>query len=515
MTKTELIAWLGSTSTIKMVLVEVSDIGNAPNSTVYLSSKPYVTAQGETPELVSYDPCITSGLTFSESISLDGTPSIGYGDIQIDNTDGSRDSWLYWVWANRSIKIYIGDPQWPRVDFFKIFDGQVADISASSRETLNLMLLNKLDRLNNPISEKTLGSLYPNDSNKPVGAIQNRDAILPLCFGECFNITPLLISSALGTGTTNELIYMVNDGPIDGIIEIRDNGVPLTPGVGYTVNLAQGTFTLLRAPAGVITCSVRGSTLGGTYSNKIVDIIKYIVITYGPVDTRFNLTDLNTVKLDAFSAPNQQAVGIYLSDRANVLEVCQDLASSIGASVSCSHDGLLHLIKLQIPGDTVVDMPTVIDENNTQFESLSLVEKIAVRGTSKIGYCKNWTIQESGLAGAVPQSSCDLFKDEWLYATSTDSITTSLYRLGGMPTEETTLLIEKVDAETEANRRLELWKTPRFIFTMNTLNSHVLLEIGSAVTVHNYRYALTGKTGTVISIDKNWFTGETTLGVLV
>lgn len=515
MTKAELLSWLNSTSAIKMVLVEVTDVGNAPNSNVYLSSKPYVTAQGETPELVSYDPCVISSLQFSESIALDGTATIGYGDIQIDNTGGSRDSWLTWIWANRNIQIYIGDPQWPRADFFKIFDGLVTDISSSSRDTLNLILLNKLDRLNNPLSEKTLGSVFPGDSTKPVGAVQNREAVLPLCFGECFNVTPLLVSSMFTGGTTNTLVYMVHDGPIDGFIEVRDNGVPLTPGVGYTTSPSTGTFTLLRAPVGVITCSVRGSTLGGTYSDKIVDIISHIVTNYGPTTTRFTVNDLNTTKLSIFNAAHQQSVGMYITDRANVLEVCQQLAASVGAAVSCSHTGLLHLIKISVPGDTVTDIPTNIDENNTEIESLSLSEKLQVRGTSKLGYCKNWTVQESGIAGAVPQSSRDLFKDEWLYALATDSVTTTTYRLGSMPVEEETLLNERAAADSEATRRLAFWKTPRFIFTMNTLNDHILMEVGTGVVINNYRFNLNNKPGTVLSIDKDWFTGITTLGVLV
>lgn len=157
------------------------------------------------------------------------------------------------MWANRQVKIFVGDPRWPRDDFYNIFTGVISDITTSSQTSLNLVLLNKLDRLNNPISEKTLGSLYPKvgepggfagNENRPVGAVQNRDSILPLCFGECFNVTPLHISSALTGGTQDHLTYMVHDGPIQEILEVRDNGIPIT---AYTADLTKGIFTLDKA----------------------------------------------------------------------------------------------------------------------------------------------------------------------------------------------------------------------------------------------------------------------------
>lgn len=160
-TKAELIAWLKNPDSIRTVLVEVSDVkvysgGSWTSTTIYLSNRTFTSSTTDTPQSQFYDPCISGGVSFSESISLDGGISISYGDIEVSNYDGSKDAWLNYVWVNKSIKVYIGDPRWNRADFYQVFDGLVADISSRDRASLNLILVDKLQRLNNPISEETI-----------------------------------------------------------------------------------------------------------------------------------------------------------------------------------------------------------------------------------------------------------------------------------------------------------------------------------------------------------------------
>ena len=523
-TTAELVSWIKSQDAIRTILVEVHDVTGSGSSVIRLSNKPYTTGQGETPASTSYLPLLVGSLSYNETLSLDGSASIGYGDIQITNTDGARDTWLTWTWVNKRITIDIGDPRWARDDFYRIFDGLVGDISAPSRNTLSITLLNKIERLNTAISEKTLAKLYPTvanggiagNENKPVGAVQNRDSILPLCFGECFNVTPLKISSALGTGTTNEEIYMVHDGAIQGIIEVRDNGVPLVEGTGYTANLTNGTITLLRPPAGTVTCSVQGSTLGGTYSNKIVDIIKYIVKTYGKqplVDSDLSLSNLND-----FNTLHPQPVGMYVTDRENVLDVCQRVANSVVASVHSSYAGELYLVKLDLPGVDVsaIGFSTTITESSLMYEGISISERPLVRGSIKLGYCRNWTPQDT-LAGAVPSASTDNYKKEWFFEVKKDSSVLTTYKITEQPDEyEESLLLVQADAITEANRRLTLWKTQRSVYTCNCFSEFLPITIGMKVSIENYRYGLTpAKDGVVVSTQKDWITGNVTLGVLV
>lgn len=262
----EVISWLKTPDHIRVILVEISGVivGGA-TSTLYLSNKSFTTTATDTPASTTYDSCIVGGVSFSETLDLDGNASIGYGDIEIANFNGVKDSWLTYIWTNKQIKIYIGDPRWTKSDFYLVFDGIVNDITSRSQSTLNLILLDKLERLNNPITEATLG-----------GTGTNKDRIKPLVFGECFNIEPLNTDSV-----PNILEYMVHNGPIEDIVEVRDKGVP----VSFNKDLANGKFTLNHTPFGQITASVQGYK-SPTYVSDIASIIEIIITSFGPTNTR-------------------------------------------------------------------------------------------------------------------------------------------------------------------------------------------------------------------------------------
>lgn len=527
----ELEAWASSQDAIRVILVEIEDVNGG---TVYLSNKSYTTEAGDTPASVSYTACLVGALNFTESLDISGgTSSIGYGTIDVNNLGGLYDFWLDYVWKNKRIQIFLGDPRWARDDFVLIFTGLVDDVTSSERDKVSLSLYNKLEVLNTSISEKTLTSLYPTtedelvigvtpqiaytstNAQKPVGAVQNRDRVLPLCFGECFNVTPLKISSALSGGATNVETFMVHDGPIEAILEVRDNGVPLSSSA-YSVNLSTGTFTLNNAAYGSITCDVQGAKVLGVFLSGVGQIIKHLVTTYGSsTSPRYELEEIDTDLLDTY---DEYKVGVYIVDRENVFDVCQRIANSVGASLSQTYGGLLVLGRVAIPGfEVVVDgIVTDITERNTLFDGISISSRPVVKGAIKLSYAKNYTVQSEGVAGAVPSSNVDLYKKTSLYITQKDDVVITAYKQTGQPLEEQTLLISEAQAVEEAQRRLELFKVPRSVLQIQGRMEFTTLTPGMAVTVTNYRFGLSDPTdGVVLSTSKDWVTGKTTIGVLI
>lgn len=489
----EVRAWLKTPDHIRTILVEISGvIIGGVSSTLYLSNKSFTTTSTDTPANTTYDPCIVGGVSFSESISLDYTTNIGFGDIEIANINGERDAWLNYIFTNKTIKLYIGDPRWTKADFYLIFNGIVDDITSRDRNTLNLILLSKLERLNNPITETLLG-----------GTGNNKDRLLPILFGECFNIEPLNTDSV-----PNVLEYMVHNGPIEDIIEVRDKGVP----VSITKNLAQGKFTLNNTPFGQITASVQGYK-PSTYSDNIATIIENIILNYGPSNSRLTSSDIDTANFTTFKSTYTDPVGYYCKDRTNILEICQNLAKSIGAALVCNSQGLVRLVRLSIPGSGTTMEVTAED---MEFNSLSMSEKPLVKGSVKLNYCKNWTVQNaSSLAGVVNQNNITLFDREWLSTVSTNSTVVSDYALSTEPQEEYTYFLTSTPAATEATRRLNLWSTPRFIYTA-TYYAHMLpVELGDNLTITHRRFNFSTKTGIVVSIDRDWIAGRVTIGVLI
>lgn len=491
MTDAAFLAWLQSADCIRCALVEVVARIGGSETTLYLSNRNYTTASGDTPASTAYTACITGGVSFAETLSLDGTPSISYGDIEIDNTGGVRDAWLGYVWANRQVRVYMGDPRWVRSDFRLIFDGVAGDLLARDAEVLNLSLLDKLQRLNNPVTEAVLG-----------GATDNKDRLLPLAFGECHNVSPLLT-------VPSTLTYQYHNGAAERLIEVRDNGSPIAT---YTSNLAAGTFTLTAAPVGQITADVQGAKPSGTYRNDVGRLVQYIVQTYGPSTTRFSGVDLDSTQLASFVTACPQPVGLCLTDRANVLQVCQELAASVGAQVVVTTLGKLRLVQLALPASGT---PTAVTAQDFDEHSLKVSDRPPVAATAKLGWGRNWSVQTSGLATGLPASSTAALGLGVLSTTSSDATATSVYKLATQPEQVDTLLVVESDATTEAARRRDLWKTPRQVYEARYRAHLLLTELGDAITITHARFGLSGGvTGLVVRVSRDWLAGRVTIGVL-
>lgn len=491
-TTAEIVSWLKTSNHIRNILVEVQgvDIGSGQTATFYLSNKPFISASTDTPANTSYDPCLIGGVSFSEALSLDNTISVGYGDLELDNTDGTKDSWLSYIWVNRTVSIYIGDPTWPRSDYRLIFTGLVSDLVSRSRTALNLVLVDKLQKLNNPISETSL----------TIAGV-NSEQLIPVTFGECFNVSPIVVDSAT-------LTYQVHTGAIEDIIEVRDNGAPVL----ITKDLANGKFSLNQSPFGQITCSVQGAK-STTYYNTIPEIIKLIVKEYGPVNTRLTDADIDLANFASFNTLYPYPVGVYCTSRENILDICNQLAASIGAQVTFSSTGLLKLVRLDMSGTGIGH---TISPEDIELQSLDVQEKAIVRAATKLAYCKNWAPQTSGLAAGVNTSSVTLFNNEYLYTSSTNTATVAAYNLSTEPEAEQTLLITTAAATTESARRNGLWSQPRTVYSMVAYPHLLSVELGDNITLTNPRFGLSsGKSGIVVSIDRDWIMGRITLGVLI
>lgn len=489
-TDAQLIAWLRSdTPAARCVLLEVGVQVNGVETTRYISDKGYVSGPSESPSNTFYNPLISGGVQFTESLSLEGSTGFSYGTIELLNNSGDIDSWLDDVWTNRSIKIYIGDVTWPRADFYPIFDGVVSSVDSPSRDKFTILLSDKSLRLNTTLSEVKLG-----------GTTTNSDKLIPILFGECHNITPLLIDSALEK-------YQVHNGPIESIIEVRDNGAP----VSFTPDILTGTFVLNQAAAGTITCSAQGYK-PVFYTNNVSELIQSIVVNYGNVNQKLTVADLDAASLAAFASANIQPVGIYITEKANVMDICNKLASSVGARIAFNRQGKLYLVKLDLTG---INGGTNITKDDMTFWSLNISQRPSVKAAVKLGYDKNYTVQTS-LAAGLPPNHVELFAQDWITTTAKDETVATKYKLFTDPVTEETQLKQTADAVAEANRRLNLFKVQRKVLKYNGM-SHLMLEkLGNPQTITHERFGLSGGvSGQIISLTTNWLDAKIDIEVLV
>ncbi len=475
---------------IPCILVEVIASIAGVETTLYLSTKGYVSGAADSPANIVYMPAIAGGVQVTEEISLDGSAAMSYGDIELYNVSGERDGWLDYVWSNRSVKVFNGYLGAARSSFTLLFNGVIDDIGSSTRDRINLKIRDKLQRLNCPVSDAKLG-----------GTKSNADTVLPLVFGEVCNITPLLTNP-------ETLEYQVHNGAIERIIEVRDNGVPITT---FTANLTTGKFVLTAAPAGVITCSVQGSKQE-TYVNTVSSVIQRLAMSYGKTATRLISIDMSLPILGRFDLDNTQAVGTYLSGRENVITVMQELAASIGAQIVINRSGKLSLLQISFPPSGVATAITAVDMVQS---SLHIVRRLPVKSSVKLGYCKNWTVQ-SNLQTGIPESSKDMLSTEFLTVTESNTAVAANYKLDAEPIQINTLLLSKEEATAEAARQLAIYSVPRTIYGFEGFSSCLDLILGQAVTLTHSRFGLSvGKTGIVTKLQPDWINFRVQVEVMI
>lgn len=485
-TDAQFAAWLGDSSAQRVMLFTVGVKSNGVDIVRRLSTKAYIGA-ANTPYLA----VVAGGLKVTESISMNSDASLSAGDIEIFNGDGRFDAWLDDVWANGDVAGFLGDVRWDEGDFRQVFAGTTIDIGCKSRDRLNLRLANKLERLNTPVTDVKIG-----------GNATNPDALVPVLLGEASNISPVQTNP-------NTLEYAFGDGVNEGVLEVRTDGKPrgaitVTAGTGrFVFNEAVGT--------GVVTCSAQGTKYNGVYVNTISQLVQYLVTQRGKSTTRFTSADLDATQLAAFDAANPQPVGLWLTERTNVLVACQQLAGSIGAQLVPSMSGKLRLIQFAIPATATTSIP----RSQQLDRSISIVNRTEVAAAVKIGYCRNWTVQEN-LQTTLPDAHKNLYAQEWLSVTAVDTAVQATYKRDAEPDLIETCLLRKTDAQAEANRRLAIVKVPRTTYRFEATPAQLLTELGQAVTLFSNRFGLAaGKVGIVTSRSVDWGTLRTTLEVTV
>jgi len=499
--------WLETPDIVRVALVQVQVLVAGVLETKYLST------HGIIVDSISYLPIIKGNITVDESISTNYSASISYGDIELANNSGEYDSWVDYIWINKPIKIYIGtfaNPGTSAVldDFELIFDGLVADIDAKNRNSLNLKIRDKLEKLNTSLSETLLGNYFQgNIVPESTFVNQYRNNLEPTIFGEVHNITPLLTDPSL-------LEYMVNFEGVEQIIEVRDNGLPVPFTTTGTINIPAGSFRLLRNPAGIVTCSVQGvkktiniaaNSVANTYTNTVSNTIATILKLYGK---QLDYSELDSA---SFSALGSQFVGVFVPDRINVLQLCQDIAKGSGLILATTRTGKVKLVDLNIPTSASVD----ITDSDMLLESLQLSEKLDVIAAVRLGYAKNWTVQ-TNLVTAIPEEHKNLYATEWLESIQIDETSKTNYSVTTEPPLENTYLVDKTQADALALKKLNLFKTPRKIYSMTCTAKFLSVEVGTNVKITSSRFNLSaGVYGIVVSTKPDWLRGTIELGVLI
>jgi hypothetical protein len=382
-----------------------------------------------------------------------------------------------------------------------------------SRVTLRLR-----DRLQELETRKLQPNRYAGTNVAPAG-LEGGEADLkgrlkPLAFGRLRNVTAVCVNAA-------RLIYQVNDGSIASVPAAYDRGAELSRGADYAdrvemeaVSPAPGFYRIWRnggflrlgsPPTGLLTADVVAD--GG---RSAAQILLAMATGAGGVASE-NVVAADVAALDA---ANPAELGLWIDADVSVREAMERVANSVGAWFGFDRLGRLRMRRLEAPSGLAVATLTKLSARaapGAPGDVLSIERRPTEdpgRGVPadrvRLTYQRNWTAQDSDLAGVVAAARREFLRQPSRTAIAEDASVRLRYR-GAVQRDFDSLIDDPAAAQTECDRRLALHRVGRdrlivrVAFDVATAAS---LDLGASVQLILPRFGLeAGKLFTVIGLD--------------
>lgn len=451
-----------------LILVEVECLFGGVETPLRFSNRLYVDASDRV-----WDARLIGGVSFSARIDpVQLTGSTGFGDIEIDSRDQGLDYLAGAVWHGRLARVRAGDLSWQPDDCPVVASGHIERLAARSCGRFNLVWRDELARLDSPITKAKLGGDGP-----------AKDRIVPLSFGEVFNVPALLVDAP-------QHCYKVHDGLIESVVESREAGAP----VPNTADVASGEFKLLGTPIGDITCDVQGGKAGGWLST-VPGIVAHLATQRGDTFWRFSPAEVAPLP----DLP--QRVGLWVDSEMTVADAVRYLAQSVNAIPAIDSLGRLALTVVRASGTPVATLTAADIRKNT----LTLMDSPVPAGRIKIGYGRNHAPRDGlggdALGGGLPEASRTVLAAEYAYAEAVDAARVATWRLRDHAEPEDTALACESDAASIATERLAL-RGPALRLSGSVNIRLGWLRPGMWVILAHPQYGLTtGRDALVCAID--------------
>ena len=471
--------WIKTPGVDRCFLVEFQARQGGLLKTIRRATHPYRSGPLDVPALTPYhDTVLSIGNWAREMTEL----FTGYSTTARSTVDLFLDDELQALLETANVGglpvvVRCGDARWPLAQFGTVIVATADSLTAISYDTAQLTLNDRAELLRRQL-QTTLISVGPN-LGQPA----------PICLGRCFNVSPVLLSEATRT-------YQLHDGAIQAITAVRENGVAIP----YTANLSNGTFALTNNAKGRITADVDGAKVSGTWLQTAAQMITHLVARFG-IAAPAGLAALPTYQL-----------GVYITGDKTLADVLDDISASVGAAWYYSRTGELQWFffnGLALPTATL----TADDiEDNTLWPR----RRISPSKSIKLGYRRNWTPQADGLAGSVRETALALAT---LYEQVESSVTASN---AGVVTDYpdaadvvvSTLIVQQIDATTEASRRAAWSSVPRTVFELTAFSVPFHFDLGQTVTIEYPNYFAAGSAAVITRLNDELLSDTSALEVI-
>ena len=444
---------------LRCFLIEATYLESGQSKTLRRATMAYRSKASDTPALMPYPDTIIGMGDFTRDMTeaFVGFSTSGAGAIELFLDDEVKRLITQGNFAGQAVTIKAGSPDWPLAQFGTLIKHAIsAGLEQVDDSTVKLTFRDRASVFDKPLLTATYTSITAKGEYKP------------MCLGQCFNISPVLIDA-------NAKQYQVNNGPVEAITQVRENGLSIP----FTANLTEGTFTTVNAVKGRITADVKGHKHSGSWLKNATQLVNYLLSTLSLVPT----TDVGVL-------PDHQ-VGVYVTDNTQIKAILDELVTSVGGAWLYNRHNQFRIIRYTGPGTVTHTLSLDEYEDNT----LRPIRRIEPLKSIKLGYGKNFTPQADGLAGSVRETrpaTARLYEKEFSYSESKNSPITTQFPEAQAITVPSAL-VNEADCQAESDRRKALAASVRHVWELTAFATPFTFNLGETIKVQTGRnHFLTG-----------------------
>ena len=504
------------TLSTQIYLVELTGYDSTVSSVVtryYSTGVGYSTSPTETPPNTLFDPRVIQPALLSRNLfgggRTSGKTQLTYGEIVLANKDGDLDSLLDLGLDGRTVTIRRGlpDAAYPS-GFTTVLVGVVEQIDCSV-DTITVRLRAADFKTDIPFQTSKYGgtNALPAGVDGVEGDLKRKPK--PILYGSVTNISPPCVN-------TSRLIFQVNDGAVNAISAVYDQGTSLTVGVArasqsdletntptagqFDTYLAGGLFRLGSDPVGPVTCdTAEAATAALRYPAQIADRVLKNRLGF----TALQVSSADVTALD-LAAPYES--GFWWDEETTGTDVLDAVLTSAGASWGPDMSGVMRMKQFVAATGAPDHAFVATDIIGNVYRSPTADQDRGVPVFAVIvRYAKNYTVQTSGVASGVTEARRSVIAQEWRDARYTDATVQTKHLLAAEIIVETGI-VSAANALTEATRLQVLRGTrrDRFEFVVPQDDETILLDLNNVVSITHPRYGLdTGPLARLIGIEPN------------
>lgn len=451
-----------------------------------------------------YAPRIENPATFSRSIGgggFGGRASGSYGELTLINNDGALNALADDYFDGRTLTLKVGNAGMAYGSFQTVMVATIETV-AMERQRVSVRLRDRAITLDTPFSAVK----YAGTNSLPNGIEGTSDDIKdqykPRILGRVALMTPVCCN-------TSKLIYQVNAGSVDSIVNVFDAGAYLSRSTDYTSQSdmennapasgtfrswpAGGCFRLGASPYGALSACVAERWL--YTDNTAAGLIQRILTEIGYTGSDWVAADFTTL-----NQANAGSLGVIVSDGETTASLLDRITQSVGAWWGFDRINRFRIARLDAPSGSPA--ATFTDSDIIELERQPDTTPPNWRTTIQAD--TNYAVQDKkSLAGVVTLDRAGWFEQASREQTAESATVKSTRLLADETTTET--LINGISiAAAEAARRLALYSVRRDTVTLTVadpLSRYGAVDIGSVVNLTTSKLGYgSGKLFTVTGI---------------